>query len=267
MKDWNNHWSNYKYDGLSSSRSPKEWADVSWFMSLEILSFEIDRYLDQSKLDPRNVNFLEVGCGSAVVSRFVLEKFNFQVYAVDRNEIALSNVKNKAAGVNLSQGDLMNLEFDSGFFHIVYSGGVFEYLDDLDSALIELHRVTNDNGIILANIVPRNLNIQIIGDVFFGLRALVNSSYPARMVPSAASSKKPNEYLVFFHKHFGLSRIIYYLPFPELPLPGIVRRIYGKLIYLGSRLLVKLIPKYINLNSYFSISALFVISAKRTHDE
>jgi ubiquinone/menaquinone biosynthesis C-methylase UbiE len=266
MKDWNNHWSGYKYDGLSASKNPKEWADVSWFTSLAILSFEIEQFLEKTKIDPCKIKFLEVGCGSAVVSRFVLDKYKFNVYAIDSSEIAVLNIKKEALGVNLSVGDLMKLDFDNGFFHIIYSGGVLEYIGDLDSAFNELHRVIDVNGIILANIVPRIFNVQILGDILFRLKSLGNSSSPSRMVPNAASSKRPKEYSIFFQKYFSSSRIIYYLPFPEFPSPIIIRRIYGKIIFKCSLLLIKLIPKYFNLNSYLSVSALFVLSAKRSDD-
>jgi SAM-dependent methyltransferase len=266
MKDWNNHWSNYKYDGLRASKNPNEWADVSWFTSLAMLSYQIEKFLDKTKIDPCEIKFLEVGCGTAAVSRYVLEKYKFNVYAIDSSEIAVSNIKDKAIGVNLSVGDLLKLDFDNGFFHIIYSGGVLEYISDLDSAFNELHRVLDINGIILANIVPRIFNVQILGDILFGLRSLGNSSKPSRMVPNAASSKRPIEYSVFYKKYFGSSRIIYYLPFPEFPLPRIIRHIYGRIIFKFALLLIKLIPRYFNLNSYLSISALFVLSDKHIDD-
>lgn len=266
MKDWNNHWSEYKYDGFKASKNPKEWADVSWFTSLAMISYEIEKFLDKTKIDPSQIKFLEVGCGTAVVSRYVLEKYKFKVYAIDSSEIAISNIKNEATGVNLSVGDLKNLNFDNGFFHIIYSGGVLEYISDLDSAFNELHRVIDINGIILANIIPRIFNVQILGDIFFGLRSLSNSRYPSKMVPNAASSKRPIEYSVFYKKYFDSSRIIYYLPFPEFPFPRIIRRIYGRIIYKLALLLVQFIPKYFNLNSYLSISALFVLSIKNKDD-
>ena len=266
MKDWNNHWSDYKYDGLRASKNPKEWADVSWFISLAMLSNQIDRFLDKIKIDPCDIKFLEVGCGTAVVSRYVLEKYKFNVYAIDSSEIAVSNIKDEAVGVNLSVGDLTKLDFDDGFFHIIYSGGVLEYISDLDSAFNELHRIIDINGIVLTNIVPRIFNVQFLGDILFGLRSLVSSGNLSRMVPNAASSKRPIEYSVFYKKYFGSSRIIYYLPFPEFPSPRIIRRIYGKIIFIISLLLVRLIPKYFNLSSYLSVSALFVLSIKHKDD-
>jgi 2-polyprenyl-3-methyl-5-hydroxy-6-metoxy-1,4-benzoquinol methylase len=105
-------------------------------------------------------NWLDLGCGSGVLSR-LLSDLGANVVGVDgsprmiQNAIAESDrYEGRIRYVLIN--DIGSLPFSEGSYDGVLCSSVIEYLDDPGSALKEISRVLNSDGILIATVPNRH---------------------------------------------------------------------------------------------------------------
>lgn len=100
-----------------------------------------------SMLKGRYARILDIGCGPGSYSRELSARCD-ELYGVDASEkmIALAAAK-RFDNVVFSVGTVEHLRFKDGFFDAVVCVGVLEYLDDIETGIKEIARVTCPGGI------------------------------------------------------------------------------------------------------------------------
>ena len=94
-------------------------------------------------------NFLEVGCGSGAVSKYVAKKYHLNVTGVDVDpeqiQLAQENIDD-IPNVHFLTTDATNLPFPDNGFDIVLSFGVTHHISNWLDALREIRRVLKPKG-------------------------------------------------------------------------------------------------------------------------
>jgi len=89
---------------------------------------------------------LVVGCGSGLEAAALAQGFQAEVIGIDLDP---SFDIRAAEWADLRKGDATHLEFDSGFFDLVYCFHVLEHIPDYQKALSEMARVLRPMGGVL----------------------------------------------------------------------------------------------------------------------
>ncbi len=94
-------------------------------------------------------NYLEIGCGSGAVARYVSKKYKLNVTGtdIDKDQILLArrdstHIKN----ITFLEADATNLPFKDKSFDIVLSVNVLHHISNWMDALKEINRVLRSNG-------------------------------------------------------------------------------------------------------------------------
>ena len=96
------------------------------------------------KFLPKNKNLLEIGAGTGFQAK-VLESWKYKVDAID---LESSNYKrNKLFDIKIYDG--RNFPFNDSKFSIIFSSNVFEHIQDINSILNEIERVSKKNATII----------------------------------------------------------------------------------------------------------------------
>ena len=117
-------------------------------------SFRIRRkkVIDLLKNLPLETKILDVGCGPGVYVKFLLD-CGFNIWGVDPApemiQIARHRFK-KSSKAKFMVGQVEALPFDDRFFDVVIAAGLFEYFNDLETGLREVHRVLGSKGTFVA---------------------------------------------------------------------------------------------------------------------
>ena len=122
------------------------------------------RFLDWLAM-PRNLRWLDVGCGTGALSQTVLDLASpAEVRGVDPSEgyvaYVRAHVENGRARFDV--GDAMALPYGSGYFDVVVSGLVLNFVPEPATALSEMVRVTKSGGVVAAYVWDYTNGMQII---------------------------------------------------------------------------------------------------------
>jgi len=165
---WNQFWAGHTFDGLVTKKNPETWTELVWKISLERWH-EIFEQLAPGK------HMLEYGCGSAKVSQYMALR-GYQCTLLDLSETALNLARANFAALSLQgqfiRGDINQLGLADNEFDVVYSGGVVEFVSDIQSVIAETVRVLKPSGLFAMNIVPNKFSCQTLANVE---RTLVHS--------------------------------------------------------------------------------------------
>jgi len=264
ITNWDNHWREKKDDPLQGILNPQSWSDFQWLHTLSIIDFEVSHSIENKN----SISMLECGSGTAAVSRFFNKKYNIKNIILDNSIEALkigeNFIKNDNLEITSILSDIKNMPFDDNSFDIVYLGGVMEYLQDYDSCVLEIKRVLKPGGLLLFIVVPNVLNIQIFGNFFLFLKnAFTNKQI--QLVPSNVKKWYADRYINTLLEYGYTRTENYYLnPFPQIPLPKFLRKIYLKLINKSEPLIKKYNLKKYPLKKFFSVS--FMIKAIKSNN-
>lgn len=123
------------------------------------------QYIDELKL-PRDSLVLDAGCGPGSMIFDLLER-GLRVYGIDLSEKMLNLARGNAlnsknyAKLSVAKGDIENLDFKDGFFDLIISAGVIEYLKTDDLALREFARTLRPGGVLITSITNKFSYINI----------------------------------------------------------------------------------------------------------
>ena len=138
--------------------------------------------------DKEKVKILEAGCGTGRILRYFHSR-NYQIYGIDFADNAIKKIKNLNLDLNVSVGDVTDLNFENNSFSHVFAFGLYHNLEenDLSIALRETYRVLKEGGVLCASFRADNFQ-NLINDTFFR-----NSLNQHKKVEEAAPKKS-------FHK-------------------------------------------------------------------
>ena len=100
---------------------------------------------------------LEVGCGRGSLSAYFADD-DWDCSLLDLSSTAIDQAI-KAFSENNLKGDFqigncLNMPFDDSSFDIVFSIGLLEHFENLESVIAEQHRVLDSDGLFIAYVVP-----------------------------------------------------------------------------------------------------------------
>lgn len=228
-----------------------------------IIDFEVSRSIESEK----SISMLECGSGTAAVSRFFNKKYNLKNVILDNSIEALkigeNFIKNDNLEISSVLSDIKNMPFDDDSFDIVYLGGVMEYLQDYDSCILEIKRVLKPGGLLLFVVVPNVINIQIFGNFFLFFKNVFKNQ-PTKLVPSNVKKWYADKYInKLLENGYASTREYYLNPFPQIPLPRFLKKIYLNLINKSEPLIKKYNLEKYPFKKFFSVS--FIIKANKSN--
>ena len=97
-------------------------------------------------------DFLEVGCGNGVVTRYLVKEYGGSVTGIDIDPQQIELAKKDASGIKnirYYEADATNLPFGDRAFDIVLSFGVMHHIENWLDALKEIRRVLKPGGYLL----------------------------------------------------------------------------------------------------------------------
>ena len=112
-------------------------------------------------------DFLEVGCGSGAVSKYVASDYHLNIIGIDLDpeliELAQNSVHDMP-NIHFLAADATHLPFPDNGFDVVLSFGVMHHISNWLDALREIHRVLKPEGcFVYADIVYPRLVAKIAG--------------------------------------------------------------------------------------------------------
>ncbi|MCL6625036.1 class I SAM-dependent methyltransferase [Alicyclobacillus shizuokensis] len=135
-----------------------------------------------------STRILEVGCGTGRTSVYVQQKYDCPVIGVDvRREMvakARRRAKQVGAKVKFVQASAERLPFPDASFDLVYMESVNVFVDQIEQALAEYHRVLIPGGRLL------DVEMMIMGPVAPAWRESAKRVYGALRVPDLASWRR-----------------------------------------------------------------------------
>ena len=100
---------------------------------------------------------LEAGCGAGRVLKYFHYKGN-QIFGIDYINCAVEKLKESDSSLNVSFGDITNLNFEDKNFGCIFAFGLYHGLgEDLSKGLSETHRVLVDDGYLCASFRADNI--------------------------------------------------------------------------------------------------------------
>jgi len=151
-KDLNKRTAISFYDGLAS-RWEDEYKSDTFGVRLQVLSDLVPR-------DLRGQTWLDAGCGTGTISRWLAAERGASVLAIDGSDRMLSHAL-PARGVEYRKADIVSTGLPDGSFNGIVCSSVLEYLTFPEVALEEFHRVLKPGGIVLASVPNRALSVRI----------------------------------------------------------------------------------------------------------
>ena len=145
------------------AESRAHWRDV-WLAAANHEPRDVWYAIDETKMGylrpylPDSGACLEVGCGSARLSRF-LARLGYETVGMDYEpeavRLASRRVKDDGPDVALLLGDAFALPFATGSFYAVLSSGLLEHFADPSPIVAEMARVLKPAGLFYSDIVPK----------------------------------------------------------------------------------------------------------------
>lgn len=235
--EWDAFWHARAVDNIFARIEKAEtWYDCVWKVGCESWHDVFERLAPGRKL-------LEYGCGSAKVSQYMASK-GYDCTMLDYSpaglEIAQKTLHSMALKGQFVLGDINQLCFDDDQFDIVFSGGVLEFFNDVQTPMREVVRVLKPGGLFALNIVPNKFSIQTLADMEITLADAVHNLISRRSgkvlrrfrsVEPIVSSASLQDY-VNYCEMAGLTNITAHCtsPFPNLALGSLGGKLYGKLL-------------------------------------
>lgn len=120
-------------------------------------------------------DYLEVGCGSGVVTKYLAKEYGGNITGIDVDPQQIELAKKDADGIaniNYFEADATSLPFEDNKFDVVLAFGVLHHIENWLDALKEIKRVLKNGGYFLyADIIypERITSIDRTSSMSFGL--------------------------------------------------------------------------------------------------
>ena len=98
------------------------------------------------------LRILDAGCGDGVYLKILTQLDGFEVYGVDYNPLRVEKAKENVPSAIVIEGDLTNLDFESGFYHIILLSQGLEHITEDGAVLKSLARILNNKGILILGV-------------------------------------------------------------------------------------------------------------------
>lgn len=102
---------------------------------------------------------LEAGCGTGRILMYLAAN-DLECYGIDPSKNMLSEfkqkLKNLSVKVNLKEGDIENIQYETNTFDCTYTMHVLMHLPDYKEAFKEMYRVTKKGGIVICDFPNKN---------------------------------------------------------------------------------------------------------------
>lgn len=142
---------NNAWEDLYNEKQEKAMMKFPFPIVIELVNFYSKKY---PNIQPKNINVLEVGCGSGSNIKYLAE-LGYNVYGIDISETAVNYAKTSFLQHNL-KGNIQtasvdSLPFENDFFHIVIDQGVLMCVNEevYKQAINEIYRVMHRGGVAL----------------------------------------------------------------------------------------------------------------------
>ena len=112
--------------------------------------------LIKENIDTHLSKILIVGCGTGVEVLVFEEEFGCNVIGIEPDPKVFD--PRLTCRCDLRQGDVLHMEFESGYFDLIYSFHVLEHIPNFKKALDEMHRVLRPGGYLFLG-TPNRLRV------------------------------------------------------------------------------------------------------------
>lgn len=132
-----------KYYNLISSKYDTATSNFEW-----IVPNKIKELLEKYNLLCDNLEVLELGVGTGQVIE-IFKKNNCKIVGVDISEEMLSLAKQKNPQIEIIKHDINDGIIDlfkKDYFDLVISGGVLEFIEDIEKLIGEVYQINKKNG-------------------------------------------------------------------------------------------------------------------------
>jgi SAM-dependent methyltransferase len=124
-----------------------------WAMNNPVRGY-VQRHYEAPRLQrlarPGAGSILEIGCGQGTGAKIIYDLFRPERYVgVDLDPRMVQRARQKAGelpNASFQQGDVANLDFDSGSFDLVVDFGIVHHVPNWRDALAEVQRVLRPDG-------------------------------------------------------------------------------------------------------------------------
>lgn len=132
-----------KYYNLISSKYDSATSRFDW-----IVPNKIKEVLEKHKLVSDNLNILDLGVGTGQIIEIFKEN-NSKIFGVDISEEMLALAKQKNPQMEIIKHDLscgICELFQKDFFDIIISGGVFEFIENIEILIEDIYQILKKDG-------------------------------------------------------------------------------------------------------------------------
>lgn len=142
-------------DAYWNRRWAEAGSDSNAFTNLSIYPI---RYAEMVMSD-RQAEALEIGCGLGRVLKHYARQ-GFKVRGIERSPVAVANLLKEEQPLDVVEGDVMDLPYETAAFDVVMAFGVYHNLEHgIEKALAETARILRPGGRFAISMRPNNIEM------------------------------------------------------------------------------------------------------------
>lgn len=196
------------YEKRQQDDSREKYLYDHWYPAIESL---IKRY-------SKNSIVLDMGCGSGNYS-FEIKKYAKQVIGIDSSKRMINYAKNKYQGIDFIYANALNIPFENNYFDVVFSSGLFEYVDK-DKLTSEMSRVLKSGGVGIIWVPNKYSLLRIFIKIFYKISR-------KKYIPNEPTLRE----MLSLFKINDFSVIEYKMDDGLIWLPNFLEKLIGKKVY------------------------------------
>lgn len=237
---WDEFWSGKELVVLEED--DRHWRSVMWHRQF--------RFWEERFSAAPGRSYLECGAGSAQTSIYFAGQ-GYDCTLLDNSapgiHMGKCNFQRAGREGKFLVGDMCDLPFGDASFDIVFSDGVLEHFESIEKPIKEMARILKPGGIFAAEVVPKKLSCQTLGNIEIFLARLAKRILSLRFRRALSESRgeweiyensiPPDEYVSVLRRE-GIEDAVSSAssPYPDLSLPRPMAYLYGKIMLKTGRL-------------------------------
>lgn len=111
---------------------------------------DIGRWIKEFVTD--NTVFLEIGCGDMSLNRFLPKSICYNAFDLALSEFHLRRILENRNNVNVALASATNIPLESNSVSLIVATQCFEYIQEIDCAMDEIHRVATPGAKLICSI-------------------------------------------------------------------------------------------------------------------